>query len=92
MDPIDENSVESVVEEPVVEEPVVEPPKKPTVEKKKRIQTEKQKLAFEKARATRAENLAKKKLEQENTIKTDDLQVEKLNLSESILKKLKQNQ
>ena len=89
MDTIEENSVEPVVveEEPVVEEP----PKKPTVEKKKRVQTEKQRLAFEKARQTRAANLAKKKLEkaQENTIKTDNLEVEKIRPKRKYTKKVK---
>jgi hypothetical protein len=67
--------MEDIVEQKGIEkinEPVLDVVDKEVVEKKRKPRSEAQKAAFEKARKKRAENLAKKKLEEEEEVSIDE--------------------
>lgn len=67
--------MEDIVEQKGIEKIEVSEPKvEEIVEKKRKPRSEAQKAAFEKARLKRAENLAKKKLEEEQGVTIDETQ------------------
>tara|TARA_R110000824_G_scaffold32682_7_gene105374 strand:- start:1496 stop:2122 length:627 start_codon:yes stop_codon:yes gene_type:complete len=67
--------MEDIVEQKGIEKIEVSEPKvEEIVEKKRKPRSEAQKAAFEKARLKRAENLAKKKLEEEQAVTIDETQ------------------